>query len=840
MSDEQLAAIRQQFLTPQPSTRLEVREYKPEGFTNKVLAKASPLIEKLDPDNYFRNRLEYAEEVSVPALKEAGKRYVELSFGENVDLRPSKDLVPFIVVQGANMLLVGRAAALLGKGIAIGGRALAGVSEALIGIKNVETIGAVTGRILSSPVVKYANIGLTTGTAGFEGGKSYVDTLVKTGNVMKAVEAATTKAIATTVTMGAVDVGVASSFPSAYIRYAPIQDVTRRVTMQTVDTIRPYAQPVFRELTYTTLGPAIATFVPGGDLAQAPMVFYTKNAPKPSGRMRTPTLAERSKMSLNRSRNPNVSYGPKGEEIQRFGTDKKMVRELLRQNTADASGVLKERVTVTRNIGKDIIGKDVGKIESRTIQTRNILTNEKSLNAELAFTQKDASFTYAQGVADERKFIRGGRQRQNVFGKIPDSAVEVFDKRTGTALVVSKDYKISLKPPKRQPLPARESGLQELQYKTTNAVDEEIPISLKPEQGPISQQQNKIPGFRSRSRYEELMARVRKKQAELLAQREAKTESKAIVSTDYAVPASQRPVFIDAQVPTKAYATREEAEAAARLGIGAGREAKLFGNAERRLASAPGVVIRVPSDTEGKAYAKTFMGLSIKPKTGNELINQPGISYAYAEKLATAEATLYGPAIREEQGSSQVQQRKTDQEYVIDTQQVFETVVRTPDEETPQRRIPPDVPPYVPRFPTDTPPYKPRIPDEEIIEIPLPKKSKLKLPLKKKGQQGFDVFGKVRGKEIKLNLQPLSLSQAKAVGARKIETTAARTFRIAESGEAEDAETFGFKFNPRKYVQKGERFIQKSKFAISSPGEKQEITAKGIQALKMKAGRFKI
>jgi hypothetical protein len=93
--------------------------------------------------------------------------------------------------------------------------------------------------------------------------------------------------------------------------------------------------------------------------------------------------------------------------------------------------------------------------------------------------------------------------------------------------------------------------------------------------------------------------------------------------------------------------------------------------------------------------------------------------------------------------------------------------------------------------------------------------------------QGFDVFARVRGNFEKINVNPLSRSDALNLGGFRADTTAVATFRVQEAkGGIKDTFT-SYKFNTNKFYKKNEMFIEKNKYRIDSLGELGEITAKG-------------
>lgn len=148
--------------------------------------------------------------------------------------------------------------------------------------------------------------------------------------------------------------------------------------------------------------------------------------------------------------------------------------------------------------------------------------------------------------------------------------------------------------------------------------------------------------------------------------------------------------------------------------------------------------------------------------------------------------------------------------------------------------------PKPPRVPPPTPPII------TPIKFPEPVTGKVKKPGKKPKlkmkPEGFEVFVKRRGKEVKVSPFGLGYGEALALG-RKVakETAAAQFFLKPTKGKIG---TIGIpKISPaaltpefRPPVRKGERiydpfkFVQRRSFRIGTLGEKREITFKGIEA----------
>lgn len=112
----------------------------------------------------------------------------------------------------------------------------------------------------------------------------------------------------------------------------------------------------------------------------------------------------------------------------------------------------------------------------------------------------------------------------------------------------------------------------------------------------------------------------------------------------------------------------------------------------------------------------------------------------------------------------------------------------------------------------------------------------------------LDVVARVRGKLRKINPVPLSGNQALAFGGFKVDNQAIRSFGVVK-GKGKVRSISVPRFRPEKFRKprgntKLQRFliVEKIKFAIDTPGEKREITAKGIaasRAKRLKRGRGK-
>jgi hypothetical protein len=132
-----------------------------------------------------------------------------------------------------------------------------------------------------------------------------------------------------------------------------------------------------------------------------------------------------------------------------------------------------------------------------------------------------------------------------------------------------------------------------------------------------------------------------------------------------------------------------------------------------------------------------------------------------------------------------------------------------------------------------SPPPPPRInnPFNPVIFPSL--KFKPNLNQKNVGQPGFNVFVRVKGMFKQLDQNTYSRSEALNLGAYKVGTSAAATFYIEES-RSPISSSFGGKGVLSDFYKKGKLFIEKRSRRIKSAGELQEITQKGLRAIKNK------
>lgn len=137
------------------------------------------------------------------------------------------------------------------------------------------------------------------------------------------------------------------------------------------------------------------------------------------------------------------------------------------------------------------------------------------------------------------------------------------------------------------------------------------------------------------------------------------------------------------------------------------------------------------------------------------------------------------------------------------------------------------------------------IPPTPTIKTPiiiLPKGAGLMPKALQVFEKGFEVFAKRQGKWFTLSKQPLSKTAALSLGAKWADITAGASFKIAPtkapavSSPLTDWQRLAYRF----YQGKKGAFVEKTGYRISTGGEKQEITYKGIAASKGKRMQKKL
>lgn len=109
----------------------------------------------------------------------------------------------------------------------------------------------------------------------------------------------------------------------------------------------------------------------------------------------------------------------------------------------------------------------------------------------------------------------------------------------------------------------------------------------------------------------------------------------------------------------------------------------------------------------------------------------------------------------------------------------------------------------------------------------------------------YNVYVKEKGKLIKVNRKPQTKMDALDLGAYYTDNTPARTFKVVPVKDKPAEPETSYMFSPERYSagkKNKDLYIEKSKYAISSKGEKEGITVKGLKARqsKMMANRFSL
>ena len=154
---------------------------------------------------------------------------------------------------------------------------------------------------------------------------------------------------------------------------------------------------------------------------------------------------------------------------------------------------------------------------------------------------------------------------------------------------------------------------------------------------------------------------------------------------------------------------------------------------------------------------------------------------------------------------------------------------------------------------TGSPFPKEQIPSPVIYTLfELPKLNLTKQKVNKRMEKGFDVYLKREGQFRKITTKPLSKQKALGFGALKTDITAGATFKLkpTEKKVRKQGSREWERLKKQFRIGKGGTFVEKNIYRISTKGEKEEITLKGLQKLaqfpnlfgkkkkKKKKGRF--
>ena len=103
-------------------------------------------------------------------------------------------------------------------------------------------------------------------------------------------------------------------------------------------------------------------------------------------------------------------------------------------------------------------------------------------------------------------------------------------------------------------------------------------------------------------------------------------------------------------------------------------------------------------------------------------------------------------------------------------------------------------------------------------------------------QQGYDVLVKEKGKFVKVNKKPKPFNRAWNYGAKVTDNTVAATFKLKESGITNLPEQTKNEFLRSKFEKrKNNKYVEKNRYRIDTPGELQGITVKGWLAQRVSA-----
>jgi len=115
--------------------------------------------------------------------------------------------------------------------------------------------------------------------------------------------------------------------------------------------------------------------------------------------------------------------------------------------------------------------------------------------------------------------------------------------------------------------------------------------------------------------------------------------------------------------------------------------------------------------------------------------------------------------------------------------------------------------------------------------IPPPVLNKPSIQVENGFKRGFNVFVRREGKFSRVNNKALRFEEAQQLGASVVGTSAAATFKLEET-KSNRLGSFSGSGNLKDFYRKGSLYIEKRSKRIKSSGEKEEITLKGLSALR--------
>ena len=219
------------------------------------------------------------------------------------------------------------------------------------------------------------------------------------------------------------------------------------------------------------------------------------------------------------------------------------------------------------------------------------------------------------------------------------------------------------------------------------------------------------------------------------------------------------------------------------------------------------------SKSETKQESRSIVKQALKTKQKTKQDTKQKLKVAVMVKQKTKQQVKQGVFQKQASMSKQITEQSVQQKVATDQVQVITT-----------RTKPILIQPPEPRIKKPTP------------VIPPPRRPRLPRPMRfGKPVRAFDVFVKKRGRYVKVNVKPLTQKSALGKGVQVTKGTATRSFFIKPTKGKATAKTFGFdiyKTLKKMYrsPKSGKGYVEKTKYAIDSPGELKEITYKGLMS----------